>query len=277
MVRDPGAPPARQAEGALELGAAGQHVAAGRQRQREHARDGAARAPQRQRPAAGHAQHRVVDARLDRAVVEHDEVGDRRQPLARVVVLVGDRLVGDVAARHHQRLAHVGQQQVMERAVGQHHAELGRARRHRPGHARVVAAAGEHDRPVAPQPAAPSRPARARPARGRRRGPAPSARTASPRGACARAAARPPRSSPARQARWNPPIPLTATMPPSRSSAAIVVERVREARPALGAGVGLGVEAAVRRVGVLGRAGLAHREGRPSWSAAGRTGRRGRS
>ena len=79
VVRDPGAPPARQAERALELGAAGQHVAAGRERQREHARHGAARAAQRQRPAAGHAQHGVVDARLDRAVVVHDEVGDRRR------------------------------------------------------------------------------------------------------------------------------------------------------------------------------------------------------
>ena len=41
----------------------------------------------------------------------------------RVLVAVGDRLVGDVAAGHHQRAAAaVGEQQVVQRRVGQHHA-----------------------------------------------------------------------------------------------------------------------------------------------------------
>ena len=48
-----------------------------------------------------------------------------REALERVVVLVGDRLVGDVAAGHHQRHADVGQQQVMQRRV---RAAAGRAR-----------------------------------------------------------------------------------------------------------------------------------------------------
>ena len=64
----------------------------------------------------------------------------------RVVVLVGDRLVGHVAARHNERLAHVGHQQMVERRVGQHHAELRRARRHRRRHARVRAPRRQHDR-----------------------------------------------------------------------------------------------------------------------------------
>ena len=212
MVRDPGAAPARQAEGALELGAAGEHVAPGRHRQREQARDGAARAAQRQRPAAGDAQHRVVDARLDRPVVRDDEVGDRGEPLERVVVLVGDRLVGHVAARHHQRLAHVGEQQVMERAVREHHAELGRPRRHRPRHrarrgAGAPARSAGRARSAAPPRPAPAPPAPAPPPRR-----PPSARTASPRGACAPAAARPPPRRAPRHARWYPPIPLTATI-----------------------------------------------------------------
>jgi hypothetical protein len=108
VVGDPGAPPAREAERAPVLGAAGQHLAAGRQRQCEHARHGAARTAQRQRPAACHAQHRVIDAGLDRPVMLQDQVGD---------LLTG--------AGHYQRLADVLQQQVVERVAGEHHAELG--------------------------------------------------------------------------------------------------------------------------------------------------------
>ena len=149
VVRDPGAAAAGQAERALELGPAGKHVAGGGHRQREHARHRAARPAQRQRPPARDPQHRVVGARLDRPVVEHERVGDGVQPLERVVVLVGDRLVGDVAAGHHQRLADVGQQQVVQRAVRQHHAELGRERRDRGRHPRSRPPRREDDRPVA--------------------------------------------------------------------------------------------------------------------------------
>ena len=45
-----------------------------------------------------------------------------------VVVAVGDRLVGHVARRQHDRLADRGQQQVVQRRVGQHHPELADAR-----------------------------------------------------------------------------------------------------------------------------------------------------
>ena len=123
----------------------------GRHRQREHARDRAARAPQRQRPPARDAQHRVVGARLDRPVVRAGRSAIGAEPLERVVVLVGDRLVGHVAAGHHQRLADVGQQQVVERAVREHHA---RARPTRGATAAATRAPRparrEHDRPVAP-------------------------------------------------------------------------------------------------------------------------------
>ena len=45
----------------------------------------------------------------------------------RVGILVGDRLVADVAAGHHQRSGRALQQQMMQRAVRQHHTELGKA------------------------------------------------------------------------------------------------------------------------------------------------------
>ena len=66
-------------------------------------------------------------------------------------------------------------------------------------------------------------------------------------------------SSSARQARWNPPTPLTATIrPSSRPRDRLVV--AAHARPARRARVRLGVEAAVARVVVLGLAGGAHDE-----------------
>ena len=77
-------------------------------------------------------------------------VGDARQALARVVVAVGDRLVGDVAARHHERRRGVVREQVVQRRVGQHHAELAVARGDRRRHGRVGAPRREHDRPLAP-------------------------------------------------------------------------------------------------------------------------------
>ena len=52
-----------------------------------------------------------------------------RQALERVVVVEGDRLVGDVAARQHERHAGVGGEQLVQRRVGEHDPEVGRARR----------------------------------------------------------------------------------------------------------------------------------------------------
>ena len=101
-------------------------------------------------PERRRAHHRVVGADVDRPVVADQQIGDPVQALARVVVAVGDRLVGHVGAGHDQRRADLGQQQVVQRRVRQHHAQVGRARRHRVGHGGVRAAAGDHDRALAP-------------------------------------------------------------------------------------------------------------------------------
>ena len=45
------------------------------------------------------------------------------EPAAGLVVLEGDRLVGEVPARHHERPAEVAVEQVVERRVREHHAE----------------------------------------------------------------------------------------------------------------------------------------------------------
>ncbi len=183
---DPRTLAAREAERALELGSAREHVARGGDRQPHGRGRVAARAPQH--PVA--AQHRVVGARRDRPVVRQEQVGDPGQPLARVLVAMRDRLVGHVAAGHHQRLADVGQQQVVQRAVREHHPELGGPRGDRRRHPRPGAPRRDHDRPLAP-----GQQRRLRGGRGARAcapppGRAPSARTASARGACARAGRR---------------------------------------------------------------------------------------
>ena len=95
------------------------------------------------------AHDRVVGAHVDRAVVDEEGVRDLAESFARVVVSVGDRLVGDVCRRHHERAAEVGEQHVLERRVGKHHAEVPGERRHRLGHGRPVATPSDHDRPLA--------------------------------------------------------------------------------------------------------------------------------
>ncbi len=121
-----------------------------RARQRDPGRHVAARAADRPRPARRDAHDRVVGAHVDRPVVQEERLGDAGQPRDGVLVVVGDRLVGDVAARHHQRHAvAVGQQQVVQRRVREHHPELPRPRRHRRGHAGPGQPRREHDRPLA--------------------------------------------------------------------------------------------------------------------------------
>ena len=75
-----------------------------------------------------------------------------RQPAARVgrprrrpSWAIGSSLT--VAARHHERAADTRQQQVVQRAVGQHQPELGQAGRHSIGDAAPDAPCGEDDRP----------------------------------------------------------------------------------------------------------------------------------
>ena len=190
---DPGPSALGQAEGALELGAAGQHRAPRRDRQRRARGDVAARAAQEHGPPAHGPQHRVVRPRVDRAVVDQDEVGDGAEPLGHLLVAVHDGLVGDVPARHDEDRADVGQEQVVQRRVGQHHAEVGRARGDRGRHPRArrrgASTMGRSGPASSAASAAPSSTSsRAAPGWG------PSARTACPRGACGRAGpTRPPR------------------------------------------------------------------------------------
>ena len=155
--------PLREAEGVLELGAAAE------QRPRRLERQVDARRA-RSRASAAAASAAGAQRRVDRAQTPSRRCacgsggrgrGTRRrsrQPLERVGVAVGDRLVGDVAGGHHQRRRRRrAEQQVVKRRVGQHHAEVARARRDRGGDAGAAAPAGDHDRALAARSAAPPR------------------------------------------------------------------------------------------------------------------------
>ena len=98
--------------------------------------------------ALHHARHRIVGTGVDRAFVHEERIRDCGQALACVRVLVGDRLVGDVAARHHQRhrVAEITEQQVVQRRVCQHQAEIRGARGDALGDRRIRPARHEHDR-----------------------------------------------------------------------------------------------------------------------------------
>ena len=78
--------------------------------------------------------------------MDEEQVGDVGEPPQGILVPIGDRLVGEVRARHHERRLGVGAQQVVKRGVGNHHAELRRARRDLLRHGCPLAAAGDHHR-----------------------------------------------------------------------------------------------------------------------------------
>ena len=77
-----------------------------------------------------------------------EQVGDRAEPLQRIIVAVGDRLVGDVAAGHHQRHTGVDCEQMVQRRVGQHHAQLADQGGDAVGDAGSRTPAGQDDRPI---------------------------------------------------------------------------------------------------------------------------------
>ena len=184
--------------------------------------------------------------------------------------------------------AEVGEQEMVERRVGQHRAEP-RVAAARPACGEPPSPRrrrSEDDRPLAAPSSSAASSARRRSARGSRsrraRGTSP--RRASPRGACAARRRATAASLRASTMRWKPPSPFTATIgavaergggraaAPRRARRARppVAVPQRELRPAGRAGDRLGVEAPVGRVLVLGAAGRAHREARASTCARGR-------
>ena len=127
--REEGFAAADDAEGALQFGAGGEDRGPRFDGEWQGPGREAARAPDRERGT----DDRVLAPPVDRSVVAEERVRDAVQARARVAVVEGDRLVRPVAAGHHERGADLGKQKMMERRVGQHHADPGAPRGHRFG------------------------------------------------------------------------------------------------------------------------------------------------
>jgi len=91
----------------------------------------------------------VLATPVNGAVVGEELVGDTAEARACLGVVDGDRLVRAVPARHHERELGVGEKEVVERGVGEHHAELGRAGCDRRGNRSAGAPGQQHDRTLA--------------------------------------------------------------------------------------------------------------------------------
>ena len=112
----------------LQLGADGKDSGARRiEREGERLRSVSTRAAQHLHSSGHRPRHGVVAADVDRPIVAEQPVGQRTEPGDGVAVVVGDRLVAEVAAGHHERATHPIEQKVMQRAVRQHHPQLRQA------------------------------------------------------------------------------------------------------------------------------------------------------
>ena len=148
MRRQRGLVAAQQAHRVLQFTAERQHGRrfAKSRWQPQRCRCQPARAALHTRHAGDDAQHRVVYAIDDAAVVHQKRIGNAPQSVARVVVADALRLIDDVAAGEHHRRIELGHQQVVQRRVRQHEAQRvlpRRDRRCRPG---CAVAGQQHDR-----------------------------------------------------------------------------------------------------------------------------------
>ena len=130
MLRKDGLAVLDETKGRLELSAHcekfGRRLEA--RRQRNGRRREAARAPQEPHPAGHHARDRVVDAIGDFAVMQQRIGCDFAEPCARRAIVDDLRLLGDVAAGHHDRALHARQDQLVQRRRRQHEAERRKTR-----------------------------------------------------------------------------------------------------------------------------------------------------
>ncbi len=119
--------PLRDGDRALELRADGEDLHRCRDRQAHRLRCVTAGAAEELHATAGGTRDRVVAPNVNRPVMREESVREHAQPRDRIVVGVGDRLVAEVPARAHDRSADAREEEMVERAVRQEHAELGEA------------------------------------------------------------------------------------------------------------------------------------------------------
>src|SRR5436305_9396416 len=105
----------RQAEGILQLRAAGENLAL----ELKAAADGrgrvTTRAPQNHRTPLKDTRYRIIRTHVDAPVVQQERIGYLAKPRVSVAVFITDRLIRQVAAGHHQRAVEAFKQQIMQR------------------------------------------------------------------------------------------------------------------------------------------------------------------
>ena len=130
----------------FELGADGEHGSAGRNGERHRLGRVSPRPAQELQTAVPGASDGVVAADVDRAVVAEDPVDHRPEPGDRIGVVVGDRLVGQVAAGEHERAPDTDDEEVVQGAVREQQPQLGKPRGDQVGDRRTGSTRHEHDR-----------------------------------------------------------------------------------------------------------------------------------
>ena len=103
-------------------------------------------ATDRHQDVAGDTNDRVVARRMDLAIVHQEAVAEVAQPRDRIVVEVGERFAGEIAARHHERGRTAEEQQVVHRRRRQHDPEQRVAGSDELRDRRVGPGAEQHDR-----------------------------------------------------------------------------------------------------------------------------------
>ena len=124
MLADERLPIDHQRDRVLEIGAHSENRPVSGQRGNRF-RCVAARAPQNDGTEGSRARDGIVDAPRDGALTDEKRIGHAGQAVEGVPIVIGDRLAGAVGAGHHQNFGRARrEQQMVQRCVGQHHAEL---------------------------------------------------------------------------------------------------------------------------------------------------------
>src|SRR5215813_355670 len=128
-------PAADERKDVLELTTAGQDRLGSLVGEWYRQRHVASRAAQKDRALFDASGDGIVAAHLDRAIVSQEDIRDTAEPVHGVPILERDGLVAAVPARHDQRAADPLKEQMLERRVWQHQAEVAQPRSHFLGHA----------------------------------------------------------------------------------------------------------------------------------------------
>ena len=112
-----------EAEGVFQLAAAGQQLGRGAA-QVESLRSITARPAQHALAAFESADHRIVGAHVDAAIMREEPVGHVADSFLRLAVVHYDGLFADIAAGHHQRIeSRAVEEQVVQQRIRQHDAQ----------------------------------------------------------------------------------------------------------------------------------------------------------